>query len=368
MCLDLHHLGQASDAGREVRSGGQARIGLARRSVVTAEVSYTKAGDRRLLRFALWQAWGMKCYWCDTPKSYLEVEIDHIVPKRLSKDDLKQALTNYGLPVDFDLQDPRNLAPICDPCNGPGRKGSHSYGGAAVVLDHLRKASELRGAVVRTVLNFRKGGDVAKAFLELASSDTGAEEVRALFVEYFPAVASTAATIDPRLLDRPTYRELTIDCGFPVRVDLDHRFTRELWFLETLLDCDLTTTLERPLADLMRQLAIEMDGELQRQSEFEPVDVGPPVPYAFDVRVTEIRFPRNEMSSEFEVEATLTFDGGLTSSASRYSDDGAERLELQGEVVVSGTALVSGTWLVDDGFAFSEDVIVEHISIDAWLE
>jgi hypothetical protein len=98
------------------------------------------------------------------------------------------------------------------------------------------------------------------------------------------------------------------------------------------------------------------------------VDVGPPVPYAFDVRVTEIRFPRDEMSSEVEVEVILAFDGGLTSSASRYSDDGGERLELQGDATVSGAAIASGTWLVDDGFAFSDDVIVEHISIDAWLE
>jgi len=336
--------------------------------VVTADVSYTKAGERRLLRFALWQAWGMKCYWCDAPKSYLEVEIDHIVPKGLSQDDLKDALTHYGLQADFDLHHPRNLAPICDSCNGPGRKGSHSYGGAAVVLDHLRKAAEHRGAVVRTVVNFRKGGDVAKALLELASSDTDATEVRALFSEYFPAVASTAATIDPRLLDRPTYRELNIDCGFPVRVDLDHRFTRELWLLEIVLDCDLETALEGPLADLLRQLATEMEGKLQRQSEFEPVDVGPRVPYAFDVRVTQIEFPRKEMSSEFEVEVICTFDGGLTSSASRYSDDGGERLELQGEAVVSGTALINGTWLHDEGVEFSEDVVVEHLTIEAWLE
>lgn len=336
--------------------------------MVTANVSYTRAGERRLLRFSLWQAWGMKCYWCDTPKSYLEVEIDHIVPKGLSEDDFQEALSHYGLHADFDLHDPENLAPICASCNGPGRKGSHSYGGAAVVLDHLRKAAEHRGAVIRTVVNFRKGGDVAKALLELASSDTDSSEVRALFLEYFPAVASTAASIDPRLLDRPTYRELNIDCGFPVRLDLDHRFTRELWLLEVVLDCDLETALEAPLADLMRQLATEMEGKLQRQSEFEPVDVGEPVPYAFDVRLTQIELPRKEMSSEFEVELVLAFDGGLTSSATRYSDDGGERLELQGEAAVSGTALVSGTWLPDDGFEFSEDVSIEQLTIEAWLE
>lgn len=335
---------------------------------MTADVSYTKVGDRRLLRFALWQAWGLKCYWCDTPKHYLEVEIDHIVPKGLAQAALGQTLTGYGLPADFDLQDPRNLAPICDACNGAGRKGSHSYGRAAVVLDHLRKADGLRDAVIRTVANFRAGGDVAKALLTLASCDTEVPEVRDLFLEYFPAIASTAASIDPRLLDLPTYRELSIDRGFPVRIDLDGQFARDLWVLESLFDCDLDVALDGPLADLMRQLAIEMEGALQNESEFEPVDSGPPVPYMFDVRVVEVRFPSGALTSESEIGVVLAFNGGLTSSVSRYSDAGDERLDLQGEADVSGSALVSATWFVDDGLTFSEDVIVEDIKIDAWIE
>ena len=116
---------------------------------MTDEVTYTNATQRSLLRFALWQAWGMKCYWCDVPTAYLEVEIDHIVPKGLTQGDLQRVLTDYGLPADFDLHDPKNLAPICDPCNGRGRKGSNSYARAAVVLDHLRKAANFQDASYR---------------------------------------------------------------------------------------------------------------------------------------------------------------------------------------------------------------------------
>lgn len=336
---------------------------------MTSDVSYTRAAERRLLRFALWQAWGMKCYWCDVPKTFLEVEIDHIVPKGLSDTQLQQALKDYGLPAGFDLHDPRNLAPICDPCNGRGRKGPNTYSGAAVVLDHLRKANGLRVRVMQAVLDFRKGGDVAKALLELASADTRVADVRDHFKAYFPAVASTAASIDPALLDLPIYRELSIDCGYPVRIDLESRFAHELWFLEGLLDCDLETALVEPLGGLMRQLSMEMEHGLQGHSEFEPVDVGPPTPYAFDVRLVEINVPREALGSEIEIELVLRFDGGLSSSATRYADDGSERLELQGEAEVSGAVLVQGTWSADDGLCLSEDVIPEEdIKIDTWLE
>lgn len=336
---------------------------------MTDDVSYTRGSERRLLRFALWQAWGMKCYWCDVPKTYLEVEIDHIVPKGLKQTELRQALDGYGLPVDFDLHDPKNLAPICDPCNGRGRKGSNSYSGAAVVLDHLRKAAGLRGTVARAVVDFRKGGDVAKALLELASADTGAADIRDHFNAYFPAVASTAASINPALLDLPTYRELNIDCGYPVRIDLDSRFTHELWLLENFLDCDLETALEEPLDGLMRELTGEMEHGLQGHSEFEPLDVGPPVPYAFKVRLVEVNFPRRASESEMEVELVLRFDGGLTSSATRYSDDGSERLELQGEADVSGAAMIHGTWSAEYGLSLSEDVtFAQDVKVDTWLE
>lgn len=335
---------------------------------MAGDVTYTKARERRFLRFAVWQAWGMKCYWCDTPKTYVEVEIDHIVPKGLSPTQLKQALNDYGLEHDFDLHDPKNLAPICDPCNGRGRKGPNVYARAAVVLDHLRKAAELHDDVVKTVREFRKGGDLTKALLELAAADTRTSSVRELFRSYFPAAATTAASIDPTLLDLPTYRDLHIDCGYPVRIDTAPEFARELWLLETFLDCDLEKALAEPLRGLLRALTSEMEYRLQRQSKYEPVDFGPPTPHAFDARLVEINLPP-KAHIEVDVELVLRFDGGLTSSATRYADDGSERLELQGEAMVSGSALVQGTWSADDGVQLSDEVTLEQgLTIDTWFE
>ncbi|MGW0469497.1 hypothetical protein ACWDX6_30250 [Streptomyces sp. NPDC003027] len=54
-------------------------------------------------------------------------EIDHIIPKNVTDADLARLKTAYGLRADFDLQDPRNLAPICRPCNGvEGKRTPHA--------------------------------------------------------------------------------------------------------------------------------------------------------------------------------------------------------------------------------------------------
>ena len=74
------------------------------------------------------------------------------------------------------------------------------------------------------------------------------------------------------------------------------------------------------------------------------------------------------MGVEIEVELVLRFDGGLTSSATRYSDDGTELLELQGEAQVSGYVVTYGTWSAEDGLSLSEDVTLAEIAIDTWLE
>ena len=330
-------------------------------------VSYSNQAERRLLRFALWDTWGRKCYWCDTPKVYLDVEIDHIVPKGLTDEQYEAARTGYGLPTGFNLHDPMNLAPICDPCNGGGRKGAKTYTGAAVVLDHLSKAAALREAVIQTVTDFREGSGVAKALLELASSDTSSSDVQKLFRAYFPAVANTAASVDLDLLSLPVYRELSTDYGFPVRIDLESSRSKDLWLLEGPLGCDLESALESPLGGLMRELAIEMESSLQSLSEYEPLDVGPPTPVFFDVRLTDLVLPHWPLAGEFELELLLRFDGNLTCSVSRQSDDGDERLDLQGDADVEGTVTLLGTWSIDDGLLLPSDVTVDALQMDPSL-
>jgi 5-methylcytosine-specific restriction endonuclease McrA len=59
-------------------------------------------------------------------QDFNDIEIDHIIPKHLGPECLKELKDKYGLPEDFDIDAPQNLAPICSVCNGPRGKGKGS--------------------------------------------------------------------------------------------------------------------------------------------------------------------------------------------------------------------------------------------------
>jgi hypothetical protein len=88
--------------------------------------------------------WGYKCYWCQKPKDYYDVAIDHIIPQTVKDERLEELAAQFGLDTGFDIHDPRNLAPICSSCNGPGGKGDMDLGDVPIVLTRLRKAEKLR--------------------------------------------------------------------------------------------------------------------------------------------------------------------------------------------------------------------------------
>ncbi|MFD3695012.1 hypothetical protein ACFWUZ_02430 [Streptomyces sp. NPDC058646] len=54
-------------------------------------------------------------------------QIDHIIPQDVSELRLHELWSSYSLPIDFDIHDPHNLAPICIPCNGVESKGNATY-------------------------------------------------------------------------------------------------------------------------------------------------------------------------------------------------------------------------------------------------
>lgn len=53
---------------------------------------------------------------------FVDIQIDHIVPRSLSKEQIAELLARLGIEDEFDVDDPYNLAPICARCNGPAGK------------------------------------------------------------------------------------------------------------------------------------------------------------------------------------------------------------------------------------------------------
>lgn len=71
-------------------------------------------------RHAMWVVNGKICYYCDTPLTYKEIELEHILPISLFEtkpDDLKLIKSEYDLPDDFEPNDFLNLALACRKCN-----------------------------------------------------------------------------------------------------------------------------------------------------------------------------------------------------------------------------------------------------------
>lgn len=80
----------------------------------------TKQTSDDLVRAALWEAYGKRCFWQDEPIEFFQLEIDHLIPVSLEKHpaQLKKMLKDAGLPAKFDLQGLQNLVPSCRRCNG----------------------------------------------------------------------------------------------------------------------------------------------------------------------------------------------------------------------------------------------------------
>jgi 5-methylcytosine-specific restriction endonuclease McrA len=69
------------------------------------------------LRAALWSANDRKCFYCEAPLAFKDLEVDHVIPRSLSRHRLKALLTRLSLPQSFDLNSSPNLVPTHHRCN-----------------------------------------------------------------------------------------------------------------------------------------------------------------------------------------------------------------------------------------------------------
>jgi hypothetical protein len=69
-------------------------------------------------RYAVYVLGGDRCVWCGRPITFSEMELDHLIPKSLSGDELSEVLGMHGLPSGYDLESIENLVPSCRKCNG----------------------------------------------------------------------------------------------------------------------------------------------------------------------------------------------------------------------------------------------------------
>ncbi len=70
-------------------------------------------------RTCIWRAHGKRCVYCGEPVSFLQLEIDHIIPERLASEphELAKVLNELGLPSNFGTNSLLNLVPAHASCN-----------------------------------------------------------------------------------------------------------------------------------------------------------------------------------------------------------------------------------------------------------
>ncbi|MFF9157462.1 HNH endonuclease [Streptomyces sp. NPDC014846] len=320
--------------------------------IAVRNVRYRKGGPNKELRLALWEVWGSKCYWCSKPVEFGFVQIDHIIPKDVSEPRMRELKRTYGLPHDFDIHDPQNLAPICTPCNGAENKSNDTYD-APIVVTRLKTAEKHRAKVIAHVQRFGRSGKVAAHLLEAATADLSDPGLRQEFLDHAPAVVQILAMMDPRLGDYQSFREVEVavceDTGRYQRVDvtLDRRGRSAVSLLEEVCETKLADTLQAPVVQLIDEIHNRVTAGFEGAESSDPITAGPPTEDFITLDVDSLDFSR--FAGEIEFTFHGTFAGSLSASLVRSSSDGDGTDELQGDAVVSGTFSIVAVWdLTDD--------------------
>lgn len=159
--------------------------------------------------------WNRRCYWCNEPTSFRYMAVDHIIPRKVTAERLDELKTKFGLPADFEVHRPANLAPICTPCNT--KKGSTDYGHLPALLDHLRRAATVAPQVIKRAPSFWSLDDLGPALLKVLNADLDDPEIHAFLFSYAPDLLDTAAALNPEAIGdvvaRRTELELGLDNG-----------------------------------------------------------------------------------------------------------------------------------------------------------
>lgn len=284
-----------------------------------ARYSHTSRDHNRLLLLALVQAWGDKCYWCRIPKTFRDMQIDHIVPRN----------PRGGADPDFDVDAAQNLAPICGSCNQEKSNGEFED---APRVDAVRKAAVSHAPTVeQNLARFRKDANVVKALLAVTAADLAnpnvAEAITALgmvimpvFRESFPEILTASYTRD-YTVRRSTVTIQGQEVVLPEErsiAELDAQGQRALVILEDVMGISMVDAIDsvrRAIGDdieeqLDRWLHNGMDGRYANASREERPSSNP-----IGIAVSELRYEDGGVVLSGE------FDGTFIAEIEEYDPD-----------------------------------------------
>lgn len=305
------------------------------------------AGKNPVLRLALHTLWGQKCYWCNAPKDYNDTQIDHIIPRSQCATDRAALLHACRLPADFDVDDPRNLAPICAPCNGSAGKGAADLSDTPMLLRKLRQADALRPKVIQMVTEFGNSRRTAESLLRAIETDLNDPRARAAFTAHAPGVVQKLAMLDESLADYHTSRivEFALGLSEPLEVELllNARGRTTLTIVEDVYGRPVIEVLGEGLPTLIELAQARAQAEFNDESaEGGPMYAGPPTTHFVEIQIDAVDFDRQ--GPILDVSFAGTFTGSYSLSVVQDSMDGIGLDELQGDVELTGRFTLRATW------------------------
>ncbi|MFV8137400.1 HNH endonuclease [Mycolicibacterium senegalense] len=278
---------------------------------MTEEARYSYSSEKnRLLLVALAEAWGMKCYWCKTPKLFRDLQIDHMIPRN----------PRGGTDLGFDVDAAANLAPICGPCNQ--EKNNGKFEEAPRFDAACTRAADLAPTVQRNLTRIYKDANVVKALLAVTAADLESEDVAEsiaafgavimpIFREKFPEVVDAEYTKDytrrypPVEVDGRRY-QVPEERAF---VQLDAEGQRALVILEDVLGLPMPAVLHEIRTYFDDDIENEVKQWLRRAEsrQYRRADLDRrPRSNQIGVYIYEMRYANDQVTLTGELEGSFT--------------------------------------------------------------
>lgn len=326
-------------------------------------------GDNLVLRSVLYGLYSQRCYRCREPKNFVDIEIDHIVPKNTNEDEFARIRGEYGLVEEFGRHDPSNLAPICPPCNK--LKSGRSFNGSHHESDLLHSAGDRRHKVIAEVEKFGSVDSLARALVKATVSDPSDAKTKETLVMYAPAFVQKIASVDEGLVRviKVGHQEAAIGGNvIQLRFALpqDHRVLVEV--LANTFGVSLWDAMAKNLGQLVEQIMSELDtyvlGELEKQDPYFPEQPGPAHVAHIGLEVNAVTLNRTDKGLVVSLNAGL--DIQQLRSIPYQQDDGlwGQRGDAYGYVRLT-RQLVQASFRSNDGYELRDYEVVSgdfHIS------
>ncbi len=334
------------------------------------EVRYKNNGSNQFLRHILCRAWDQQCHSCREYKGYLDLQIDHILPKDAGESELLRLKEMFGLRNDYDVHALYNLAPICGPCNQ--MKSNHDFTETLLVKLTLTKASKLSPGVARQVMAFGKSSKLGGALLEATGADLSDAETRNTFEQLAPAVVQRLAELGEGKADFFAFRIEEVEVGdelWKIGFRLNERGRGAVTVLEKVVGGRLSGALSAPLSDLVRRVSSDVADAFENNERMGVPDVD-----AFSIDWSRVAIDRIEFEStppaQLEFEFTGKFDATGSTMIARDSPLNGELEYVQGDAAVACRFTFVLSWAPDDPIGVFEfdETLIEDWEVDLSVE